>query len=219
MAKTTEIRGGIKAKLIGRVAGSLIWLLGITLRIRFTDNTGVRQAPGSEDTPPMLYALWHNRVFVMPFFKRKFLRKRRVTVLTSASKDGTILETAVNMFGMGAVRGSSSRRAVAALVAMKRTLKSGSDVCITPDGPRGPVYKIQPGIVKLAQSTGAPLCPVHVTYSKCWTLKSWDKFMIPKPFSKVEVVFGTPYLIDPALDEACFEQERERLEQMMLQFA
>ncbi|SHJ97153.1 hypothetical protein SAMN02745181_2910 [Rubritalea squalenifaciens DSM 18772] len=216
MGKSTEIRGGTKAKVIGRVIGGVIWLVGITLRMRFVDRTGAGKTQGTPDeVPPMLYSLWHNRVFIMPFFKRKFLRKRRVTVLTSASKDGTILETAVGMFGMGAVRGSSSRRAVAALVAMKKALKAGSDVCVTPDGPRGPVYKIQAGIVKLAQTTGAPLCIVRVHYSSYWSLKSWDRFMIPKPFSKVEIIFEEPYFVGDDLDEAGFEAEREKLEQAM----
>ena len=107
---------------------------------------------------------------------------------------------AMAVFGLGAVRGSSSRRAVAALVGLKRALLEGLDVCLTPDGPRGPRYRIQPGIIKLAEATGAPIVPIHVRFSSAWRLKTWDRFVIPKPFSRVEVTFAEPITLTRGMD-------------------
>src|SRR5690606_9214875 len=114
---------------------------------------------------------------------------RKAVVLASASHDGAALASAMAVFGLGAVRGSSSRRGVAALIALKRALKSGVDVCITPDGPRGPRYGLQPGVVKLAASSGAPIIPIHVRFSSAWRLNTWDRFVLPKPFSRVHMIF------------------------------
>jgi lysophospholipid acyltransferase (LPLAT)-like uncharacterized protein len=108
-------------------------------------------------------------------------------VLTSASHDGAALATAMGVFGIGSVRGSSSRRGVAALVGMRKALREGIDVCVTPDGPRGPRYMIQAGLVKLAETSAAPVIPIHVEYPNCWRLKTWDRFAIPKPCSTVRV--------------------------------
>jgi len=115
-----------------------------------------------------------------------------MTVLTSASRDGAVLEKTVRIFGLQAVRGSSSRRAVAALVALKKAAKNGSDLVITPDGPRGPRYQIQPGALKLSQVTGAPLIPIQVHYHRAKSLNTWDRFQIPLPFSKVTVTLHPP---------------------------
>jgi lysophospholipid acyltransferase (LPLAT)-like uncharacterized protein len=121
------------------------------------------------------------------------------------------------VFGLGSVRGSSSRRGVAALVGLKRELSSGTDVCLTPDGPRGPRYVLQAGAVKLAQSSGAPLVPVHVRFSSAWRLKTWDRFVIPKPFSRVTVTFSDPIHIPRVLEEAEFENRRLELENLLVQ--
>lgn len=211
MATSSEIRGDLKARLSGALAGYLIRLVGMTLRLEVLDRARVTKLSGGNG-PVVLYALWHNRVFIMPYVKAKLMKRRKVTVLTSASKDGAILAGAVGVCGMDAARGSSSRRAVAALVALRKAVRAGSDVCITPDGPRGPVYEIQPGIVKLAESTGAGICVIRVDYEKFWRLKSWDGFMIPKPFSNVQIVFEDAFEVEPGMDlEAVRRELAERM--------
>lgn len=213
MSKSTEIRGNWKARAIGTLAGWLIRMVGMTLRVRMQDASGVtnrKNGPG-----PVLYAFWHNRVFIMPYVKWKFFNHRNAVVLTSASKDGAVLERAVGVCGIGAVRGSSSRRAVAALVALRQAVKVGKDVCITPDGPRGPKYILQPGLVKIAETTGVPVVMIHVKYHSCWKLKSWDGFVIPKPFSRVEVVMAAPRSVPSQLDENAFEIERQEIERLL----
>ncbi len=212
MADNQEIRGTTKQRVIGTLAGWLIRVMGWTLRYSFQ---GLEQMSERHAGHPVIFALWHNRIFAMPYAKPKLSPHREVCVLTSASKDGAILENAVHLFGLTAVRGSSSRRGAAALVALRKKLTSGATVTITPDGPKGPRYKVQPGVVKLAQTSGAPIVVVSVNFSSCWRLKSWDRFCIPKPFSKVMVKLEEGIEIARDLSEDAFENELMKLERLM----
>lgn len=210
----TEIRTNRGSRLAGYLAGYAMKLWGLTLRYDVNDLPGVTQpfiAPA-----PVIFALWHNRIFTMPpIWRRTGGKGRKSVVLTSASKDGTTLATAMSMFGLGAIRGSSSRRAVSALIGMKKALREGSDVCVTPDGPKGPRYRVQPGVIKIAQATGAEIIPIHIRYGAAWRLKTWDRFVIPKPFSRVSIVFDKPHFIPPDLDSESFEASRVALEQCL----
>lgn len=211
MASDQKIRGDKKQRKIGSFAGWVLRLVGATLRIEVEDKSGLLK--GSDN--PILWAFWHNAVFVLPYLSLTCFSHRRVVVLTSASKDGAILESAVAVFGIEAVRGSSSRRAVAALIALRKAIKSGADVCITPDGPRGPRYIVQPGIIKMAESTGAPIIPIHVEFDRCWKLDTWDAFRVPVPFSRVSVTLGEPIKIEACISAEQFEQARVDLEAVM----
>lgn len=214
-AKSHEVRGDWKSAALGTMAGWTMKALALTLRMDIRDESGI----GNPETPvpPVVYILWHNRFFcVPPAWKRLCGKFRKTVALSSASKDGDIVARAMAVFGLGSVRGSSSRRGVAALVGLKRALEAGSDVCITPDGPRGPRYRIQPGFLKLAQTTGASIIPIHVRFSSAWRLKTWDRFVIPKPFSRVEVVFASPITIPRNIDESSFETERINLETLLV---
>ena len=212
MAKATEIRGTRKQRVIGTLAGGLLRVMGWTLRYRYE---GLEQMSGKFGGRPVIFAMWHNRIFAMPYAKPVLSPDREVCVLTSASKDGAILEKAVGAFGLTAVRGSSSRRGAAALVALRRKLNSGATITITPDGPKGPCYKVQPGVVKLAQASGAPIVVVSVNYSSSWRFNSWDRFCVPKPFSKVMVKLEDGVEISKELSNDAFEVEREKLEVLM----
>lgn len=210
-ANSTEIRGDRKAEILGSLAGWLMRGWAKTLRYEVQDRCGVTRP--QNQIQPVIYALWHNRIFTLPpIWWRTGGNGRRSVVLTSASKDGTILASAMAVFGIGSVRGSSSRRAVAALIGMKRALKDGLDVCITPDGPRGPRYVFHPGVIKLAESSGAPIVPIHASYASAWRLKTWDGLVIPKPFSRVTVIFDAMLVVPPKLDEAAFQQHLDRLQ-------
>jgi lysophospholipid acyltransferase (LPLAT)-like uncharacterized protein len=128
-----------------------------------------------------------------------------------------MVAAAMKVFGLDSIRGSSSRRGVAALVGLKRALAAGNDICLTPDGPRGPRYRVQPGFLKLAEATGAPIIPIHLRFSNAWRLKTWDRFVIPKPFSRVEITFAEPIHIPRGLDETAFENERQKLEALLIE--
>lgn len=211
MSDRLEIRESRKASITGTLAGWLMRLWCLTLRMKVEDRWG-----GKGGAAPVIFALWHNRIFVVPPAWRKLIRgKRRVVVLTSASHDGATLARAMGVFGIGSVRGSSSRRAVAALVALRKALKDGIDCCVTPDGPRGPRYVLQPGLVKLAESGGAEVVPIHVEFGRAWRLKSWDRFAIPLPFSRVRVVFDEALAVPPGLANDDFERWRARIEEVL----
>jgi lysophospholipid acyltransferase (LPLAT)-like uncharacterized protein len=213
--KRSEIRGDRKSALLGTLAGWSMKLMAATLRLEVRDLCGL--ASRDKPVPPVIYILWHSRFFVVPpAWNRICYGHRKTVALTSASKDGDMVARAMAVFGLGAVRGSSSRRAVAALVGLKRALTEGLDVCLTPDGPRGPRYKIQPGFLKLAEATGAPIVPIHVRFHSAWRLKTWDRFVIPKPFSRVEVTFAESITIPRGLDETAFEAERLKLENLLV---
>jgi lysophospholipid acyltransferase (LPLAT)-like uncharacterized protein len=209
--KTNEIRGGAKMTVLGWLAGWIMRLIGMTLRVTLVDRCGLSR-PG-ELPGAAIYALWHNRVFAVAPIWRRFCGHRRAVALTSASRDGAALTAAVGVLGIGTVRGSSSRRGAAALVALRRALLAGSDVCLTPDGPRGPRYELQGGIIKLAQATGAPIVAMHIRFGRAWRLKSWDRMVIPVPFSRVEVVFDEALAVPAELGEDGFEDLRRRLEE------
>lgn len=205
-----QIKTSRKAIILGKLAAWLIRLVGCTLRIDFRDAVNLK-----EMKTPVILCLWHNRVFITPYLWQRQFSERRAVVLTSASRDGATLAAAVGAFGMGAVRGSSSRRGMAALVALKKEAENGADICVTPDGPKGPRYQLKPGLVKLAQMTDLPVVTIRIDCQNAWILNSWDRFRIPKPFSRVEVSLEHRLDIPKNLDEAAFEETRLLIERAM----
>jgi lysophospholipid acyltransferase (LPLAT)-like uncharacterized protein len=213
--KSASIKTSRGSLVLGHIAAFAMKLWSLTLRYNINDRVGIVQPDISPK--PVIFALWHNRIFTMPPIWRRTGGKHRSTVvLTSASKDGTTLARAMEAFGIGAIRGSSSRRAVSALIGMKNALKEGKDVCVTPDGPKGPRYQVQPGLLKIAQTTGAEIIPIHIRYSSAWRLSTWDRFVIPIPFSKITVIFDQPVSIPNHLSEEAFEAARASLEQSLI---
>ncbi|MFN5867871.1 MAG: lysophospholipid acyltransferase family protein, partial [Akkermansiaceae bacterium] len=205
--KSATIKTSRSSIVLGHLAAFAMKLWSITLRYNVNDQAGIVQP--DIDPKPVIFALWHNRIFTMPpIWQRTGGKNRSTVVLTSASRDGTTLAKSMEAFGIGSIRGSSSRRALAALIGMKNALLEGKDVCITPDGPKGPRYQVQPGLLKIAQSTGSDIIPIHILYGSAWRRSSWDRFVIPKPFSKVIVTFDKPISIPKNLSEADFETAR-----------
>lgn len=166
------------------VAG-LIRGLGATLRLQVMDPHGLTKDGGP--AAPLLWLCWHNRILMAPVVYRRLFPVRRGGVLTSASRDGEVLALVARRFGLEAARGSSSRRSVPGFRESLALLRSGLDLCVTPDGPRGPRYVLKPGALRLAQKSGAALLFLHIRPHSCWRLRSWDGFIIPRPFARVEV--------------------------------
>ena len=198
--------------LLGWIVASVVQTIGLTLRISLDDRARVVAAPPER---PMIWAFWHNSLFAVTLGYRKFLPSRRGVVLTSASKDGAILAAAFKRFGVDAVRGSSSRRGAAALLGLVDWVGRGLDVAITPDGPRGPRCELQPGIIKLAQVTGAPILPIRAVYHRAWELKTWDRFIIPYPFSRVDIVFEELQEVAQDGGDEGLERNRLKVEQVL----
>ena len=207
-------------KIEGRLARWLIafgfYLLQIwarTLRYEIDDRANFL---GKSVAGNYIAALWHNRLLLISFVLKKFFPERPGAGLISASRDGDLIADVTQRFGFDVVRGSSSRMGASALRELSEVLASGRDVLLTPDGPRGPAYELGPGVIFLAQKTGAAVVPINMEYSSCWRVKSWDRFIIPRPFSKVRVIMGPRHQVRSTSTDQEFEAERLRLQNAMM---
>jgi lysophospholipid acyltransferase (LPLAT)-like uncharacterized protein len=184
-----------------------------SLRLRVEDPHDVRNFVREH---PVIFAIWHNRLLMLPRVFDPSFPSRQSYGLISASRDGDLIARFIERSGYGTVRGSSSRKGVIALRQLVDTLAAGDNVLVTPDGPRGPVYQASQGIIFLAQKSGAPIVPIHMEYSRAWRLKSWDRFVVPRPFAQLRAIFGAPLRIDPISAPEQFEAERVRLQEAMM---
>ncbi len=152
---------------------------------------------------PVIFCLWHNRLALSMTIWQRYARPKLgqagLVALISASHDGGMLSRALRYFNVDSVRGSSSRRGAQALLELTSWTERGHAVAITPDGPRGPRYRIHDGVIALAQLSGLPIVPVSVFIHPKLQLRSWDKFQIPLPFSRCDIYFGTPLTVPRAL--------------------
>lgn len=140
------------------------------------------------DPSRLIGLAWHNRIFFLPMCKYIFRPDLPMSGLVSASRDGAYLCAFFRFLGIGAIRGSSKRGGAHAIIQMISALKTTSDIFITPDGPRGPRYKCKSGFLSVAKESGARILLLRITPSAYWTInRAWDKFILPKPFSKVVV--------------------------------
>jgi lysophospholipid acyltransferase (LPLAT)-like uncharacterized protein len=172
---------------LGTVIATLIRVIGKTMRITLHDPENLSPRLKKVPMEPFIWVLWHNRVFTQPYFYNKYFPARYGTCMMSASGDGGLLAQVLKHFRIQPAHGSSSRRGAEALIQLIRRLREGDDICIIPDGPRGPRYSFAPGCVHLAMKSRVPILMVHYNYHSYWQLKSWDAFIIPKPFSKLEI--------------------------------
>ena len=204
----------IRFKHTGLLISWIIRGICRTLRLEITDHAGLI-SPGL--TTPVLWTGWHNRMFMLPWMYQRWSGQMPCIILCSASSDGQIIADTCAQFNLEAARGSSSRpeKGMSALIKLATRVKAGYNVGITPDGPRGPCYHLHPGVLKLAQLTGASIMPVHIQFEKFWQLKTWDRFILPKPFSRVLITFDDLVAIPRMLDEADFEQKRQTVEALM----
>ena len=166
-----------------------IKLIGSTIRWEITGLENVDLVSKADHTP--IYCLWHDRIFAGTYF----LRHRQIVVITSQSLDGEYIARFLKRFGFGTVRGSSSRGGVKALVEMIRLMRDGLPMAFTVDGPRGPRYVAKSGPVFLAKKTGNPLLPFTVECASFWTVGSWDKMQIPKPFTRARFIMAEPVYV------------------------
>ncbi len=181
-ASINEVRGAKRA---------LLWLLAALLRtwgrtLRFEADAATHARLAYADEPAAL-VIWHNRLFVSAEYFRRYRTKRAVYALVSASKDGAWLAAFYRMIGLIPVRGSSSNFGREAGKALIEVMRAGHDIGITPDGPRGPMYVVEPGVLVVTRRNNAPMVLVGVEFTRAWRLKSWDRFYIPWPFSRVKM--------------------------------
>lgn len=201
-----------KPKWHQRLAAALIYGLiravSATIRYEWRDNSGLLSIDKDQS---VIFAIWHNRLSlcleVYRVFLRNIQRPCKLAAMVSASKDGGLLARVLELYGVNPVRGSTSRRGRQALLELVGWAERGYDLAITPDGPRGPRYIIQEGVIALAQLTGLPILPVSYHFTWKIVLKSWDRFQIPLPFTKCLMHFMPPIYVPRDISE----EEREKL--------
>ena len=194
---------------IAAIAGlgyRLINVLGHTLRWRVEGLHHYDEIVASGRQPVM--AFWHGRILPAAFY----FRRRGIVVITSENFDGEWIARIIERFGYGTARGSTTRGARKAMVQLVRAMKAGKPAGFTLDGPRGPARVAQPGAVWLAGATGNPLLPFHLEASTSWSLRSWDRTQIPRPFTVVSIVIGEPIEVAADASDAQREEARRALE-------
>jgi len=199
----------LQARLISSAGYPLIAVLGSTLRWRLDGLENFDGVLRSGRQPIM--AFWHGRILPAAYY----FRRRGIVVITSENFDGEWIAGIIERFGYGTARGSTSRGGRKALLQLTRDMAAGKPAGFTIDGPRGPARVAQPGAVWLAKATGNPVLPFHLEASRHWTLKSWDRTQIPKPFATVALAVGEPFMVPSDADDSAIEAARRSLEQRL----
>ena len=184
---------------ISTLSTLVIRIIGVTLRVTAEAEQG--SAPGGIASPGV-YSFWHECIFSATYIHRN----RAISVMTSRSFDGEYIARIIESLGFRAVRGSSSRGGVGALLGMHQAVEAGRIAAFTIDGPRGPRHIAKPGPVLLARNTGAPLICFHVAHGSAWTLNTWDRMRIPKPFSRVHVIYSRIIAVPRDADDAAMDR-------------
>ncbi len=199
-------RKRLEARAISAVGYPLIAALGATLRWRVEGLDQLDRIAAAGHQPIM--AFWHGRILPATYY----FRRRGIVVITSENFDGEWIAGIIERFGYGTARGSTSRSARRALLQLTRDMRAGRPAGFTVDGPRGPARVAQPGAVWLAKATGNPVLPFHAEASRAWTLRSWDRTQIPKPFATVGLAIGEPLYVPRDADEDALKVARVELE-------
>lgn len=181
---------GPKIRWSSRFGVAFIQAIARTWRIRAVNEEAYRAERSAGRA--VVLALWHGEMLPLLYYHRN----RQIAVLVSEHGDGEIIARILDSLGFRLVRGSSSRGAARALIAVDRELKAGYVVGITPDGPRGPRHSVAPGALLAAHRAGVRIVPLAASASAFWQLGSWDRFMIPKPFARVTIAYGDPLAVE-----------------------
>lgn len=199
----------IKFALAGIVGSWLVRLLNITQRYKEINSENYLRF--HRQGRRVIYSFWHGRMLI-PAYR---FRKQNIQIMVSLHEDGEYIAQVVQRLGFGVIRGSTSRGSTAALLNMKKAADEGFDLAFTPDGPRGPRYVVQKGLIYTAQKTGLPIIPAGIEPSRYWQLRSWDEFRIPKPFGTTVVFLGDPVEVPENLTGEELEELRIKVERIM----
>ena len=183
-------------RLYSILASAYLRFVGLTSRIIWV-NRDIREELEAAGRG-FIYAFWHGRQVFLVYLHEN---DNRLHPLVSQSRDGELISRVCRSFGMETVRGSSSRGGTEAVLELKTLVEKGDRVSFTPDGPRGPLRQVQPGVVYLAQKTGCPIVPVAYGANRRWVFKgSWDEFIVPKPMNRISMIYGEPLYVKPGDD-------------------
>jgi len=209
MVRQPNQRDGLKWWLVGWLGKGLTELICSTMRIRIVD---FEKARAEIESRRFIFAFWHSRILMFSYLYKGW----GAAILVSKSKDGEIIARILKHQGHETIRGSTSRHGVRALARLIKILKEEiRPGAVVPDGPRGPRFKVQPGVITLAQKTGYPIVPVSYSAKRIKVFASWDRFILPYPFTEGSVIYGTPISVSWNIDgegqEACRIRVEEEL--------
>lgn len=190
-----------------RLVWALLWLVGRTWRFEMIAEEGASPLPFGEGAGAEIFCFWHQCVLPCTFY----YRRTHATIIVSRSFDGELITRILELFGFHTTRGSSARGAREGLLGLKQVIASGHPAIFTADGPRGPIYRTKMGSIKLAHITGARIGAFHLEPKRAWTMHSWDRFLVPKPFTRIVVSWARWTTVPGDLAESQFEQKREEL--------
>ncbi len=190
-----------------RIVWMLLWMVSRTWRFEVIAEEGATPRIFGEGAGPEIYCFWHQCVLPCAVY----FRRTGATILISRSFDGELITRTLELFGFRAVRGSSSRGAREGLLGLKKVIESGTPAIFTADGPRGPIYETKMGPIKLAQMTGAPIGGFHLEPEHAWAVNSWDRFLVPLPFTRIVVSWARWTHVPANLHADCFEAKRAEL--------
>lgn len=196
----------VRPRLLAPVVYNFARLIGLTLRLR---TEGYERAAGLQSGK--IYAGWHGRSFLATHL----WRGRGVWVMISHSRDGEMQDGIFKRFGYRTIRGSTGRGGARAAIEAIRVLRAGNEMALTPDGPRGPSCVVQGGTLLMAQKSGVPIVPVGVSARRRWLMRSWDRYLVPKPFTEAIMIFGEPIYIPRDATEVDVETVRLELQAAM----
>ena len=211
MAAKEKSRFTLVQRLVLAVVPRVVWALmsvwGRTWRFEVIAEEGVTPILFGQKSPQEIFCFWHQCVLPCTVY----FRRSRAVILISQSFDGELVTRVLKIFGFDAVRGSSSRGAREGLLGLANVIETGRTAIFTADGPRGPIYQTKMGPIKLAQTTGAPIGAFHLQPEHAWVIGSWDKFLIPKPFTRICVSWGPWTHVPSDLAPEDFEPKRQQL--------
>jgi lysophospholipid acyltransferase (LPLAT)-like uncharacterized protein len=196
-------------RLADLVFYSLVVIIGKTIKFEIENIENYDEIIKAEKIP--IYAFWHNNIFLGTYY----FRHRKIIVMSSKSFDAEYIARFIKRLGYGTIRGSSTRGGVGALVEMVRMMKRGFPTGFTVDGPKGPKYEAKAGVCLLAKKTGNPIMPFVVVPQKYWTINSWDKLQIPKPFSRALLKIGKPICVESKINDEDIENKRLELQKTL----
>jgi lysophospholipid acyltransferase (LPLAT)-like uncharacterized protein len=205
-----RLKYAVMLNLLPPIVYLFLLFLRITIKIEHVNKEGIDRL--RERKEGMLACFWHGRLLAMPFA----YEGGRLKVLISRHRDGEFIARIIRYFGIGTVRGSHRKGAVSSVREILAELRQGTVIAITPDGPKGPRYHVKQGIIEMARITQSPIVPVTYSASKKKVFDSWDRFVLPYPFSKVLFVWGDPVYVARDVDGDAIEAVRQAMEKTLV---
>ncbi|HEY3706239.1 MAG TPA: lysophospholipid acyltransferase family protein [Terracidiphilus sp.] len=193
--------------LVPRIVWAFLWIVGFTWRFELIAEEGSEPVLPGAEVPAQTYCFWHQCVLPCALY----FRWSHAVILISRSFDGELITRILRLFGFDAVRGSSSRAGREGLLGLKRVIERGGAAIFTADGPRGPIYQTKMGPIKLAELTGTPIGVFHLQPERAWMVKSWDRFLVPKPFTRIVVSWSKGIAVPQVFASEDLEPLRQQL--------